>query len=196
MFKCILLILSLFLISCESCDKPTPYHYVNQPEVQVETKTIPVYIDNHFSDVENSQIQIAISQWNATLNGYLKLEIAGTFDMEIELLEEARLHHAYLIIKLDPNSPLLSNSIGEKTLGFADSIGGSYLYLVPELVKNDLYGVALHEIGHLLGAKHTPSGLMYKNYYLGKFICIDILAAQEVGNYQDFDWTKMNYCTP
>ena len=151
-----------------------------------------VYLDLYFTDKERGEIWRAMDRWNLVLNGYVRLEDGGSFIMEMEKIKEAEMGWAYIVMKLDKDSNLISNEYGKRTLGFTDAIGGRYMYLVMEYIgEGDIYGVVLHEFGHLMGARHTDLGLMRANYMLGKAACVDSGVVEQIVGY---DWRRMNYC--
>lgn len=192
----LMLMIIMGMIECKDNRKGESYHYLTQARVEgVKVKRVPVYTDIMFSDKEVMIIGMGIDRWNRVLNGYMEMEIVGVFDMEIEILKRADEGECYLIMRLGKDSELIENEPGRMTLGFANRIGGSYLYVIPELmVDGDMEGVILHEVGHILGARHTGSGLMVGNYTSGTTQCVDELAVRQVGEYWGYDWTKMNYC--
>lgn len=176
---------------CEDSNEVT-YHYLTQERVDVETKVMKVYTDLFFTDMERHIIWRAMDRWNLVMNGYVRMEDAGGFTMEIEKIKEAEAGGAYIVMRLGVMSPLIKNEPGTMTLGFTDEIGGKYLYLVPDYIgEENLYGVVLHEFGHLMGARHTKNGLMRLGYSIGKEVCIDKETVEQIEGY---DWRRMNYC--
>jgi len=192
MISLIVIGLIWFKMVCFGCARKDEgkYHYLNQGRVEVKTEEIRVYTDVYFSDKERMGIWEAIERWNLVLNGYKAMIDAGGYDREMEKMREAERGGVYLIMRLDHDSPLIKNESNSMTLGFTDSIGGRYLYLVPVYIGDDLYGVVLHEIGHLMGARHTESGLMKAGYNPGAEVCIDKETVIQLG----YDWERMNYC--
>jgi len=186
----------LFMSLVRGCkcndDKEVTYHYLTQDKVEVETKVMRVYTDLFFTDEERHIIWRAMDRWNLVMNGYVKMEDGGGFMMEIEKIKEAESGGAYIVMRLGVNSPLIKNEPGKMTLGFTDAIGGKYLYLVPDYIgEENLYGVVLHEFGHLMGARHTETGLMKAGYSVGKEVCVD---KETVSQIKEYDWNRMNYC--
>ena len=190
----LMIMMVIGIMGCDGCNEVGGgrYYYLEQPMVDAETKVMGVYIDVLFNDRERGTIEEGISRWNKVLNGYKRMDIVGDFSGEIEKMKEADRGGAYLILSIAPNSTLIKNDGHSLTLGFTDAIGGKYLYLVPEYIgEEDLYGIVLHEIGHLMGARHTEGGLMKAGYSSGQEVCIDKGTVEQI---REYDWKRMNYC--
>lgn len=172
------------------------YHYLKQDRVMVESEVKRVYIDERFSVSERGLIEVGIERWNEVLNGYMRMDIESTpFNMEVEVVSRAWNGECYLVLRLDKGSNMIENEYGKMTLGYANKIGGSYLYLIPELmIEGEMELVIMHEVGHLLGARHKETGLMVSNYSGVSGLCIDEETVKQVGEYNGWLWGKMNYC--
>lgn len=189
------LLIFIILIGCLGYIHHDPYVYTLKPYHQSTLKTIPIYIDKDFGDQDLIYLDDAIRQWNYSLNGYIKLEIVSTkFDMEQDIIKKALSGNAWLILKIYSNNEMVYDSPGSLTVAFVNKIGGNVLFLVRDrLSYEEITGVSLHEIGHLLGAKHN-SGLMSAEYNKNGLPCVDQIAMVEVAEYQGLPAKDLNYC--
>lgn len=189
------MILGVIFCNCEE-RKGESYIYLKQAPIEVkEVRKIPIYMDIGFTTGEGESIKLALGQWEATLNGYVRIDVVDeSFNMEIEKIEEARRVGGKLIMKIGAYSNLIKEEAGKRTYGFTNAIGGDKVYIIMENIpKGEEYGVVLHEFGHIMGAEHSH-GLMGATYNLGMMACIDYEAVIQVGRYNGWDSSKMNYC--
>ena len=194
----IYLILAL-LIGCGSINKEIeqPFNYTDKAWYVGSAKNIPIWIDNDFSINDKEVIEGAISFWNKALNGHIKLIVVDDkFNMSINRIKLQEKQSGWLIMKISSDSFLTPYSeINYRALGFTDMIGGSHLYLVRDKMKDEyLFGVVLHEIGHLLGSVHVGEGLMSAHFDFIRFRCIDYDTIKAVAAYNDLDINNLNYC--
>lgn len=84
----------------------------------------------------------------------------------------------------------------EGTVAISSHIGtGHEIYFLEEKVGIDrIRQVALHEIGHILGAHHTDGGLMIHQYNKYSYDCVDQNTATQVAAYRGLNINKMNWC--
>lgn len=190
-----------FIIGCATLNSPRlgAYYYTQRAvDVRPPIRTVPIWVDKNFGEADQLTIADAIAAWNYTLNGYIKLEIVDTnFDMEIDKIVSQVNQNGWLFMRINGLNPLIpSNDKGYWTIAFVERIGGHHLYLVRDRLNNaDVFGVTLHEIGHLLGAGHVGDHLMYPHYTAAGYQCVDLVSMQAVAAYQHLDWTQLNFCT-
>ena len=196
----ILTILIIF-ISCLPTTTLHNYQYTHLIEYPGKRLIAPVYLDINF--VENDKVEIAhaLDQWNYVLNGYLRFEIIdASFDMKLSSLQDDQ---AFFFFSVNSDNPLVQEvdlagrDHGENrlALGFTPSIGSHYIYLVRNrLESTDVFYLAMHEMGHALGATHNGRGLMYPHYTQLDFQCVDQLTILKVAKYQSMDVQYLNYC--
>ena len=73
-------------------------------------------------------------------------------------------------------------------LGFANKIGGEDIYLIRDKIEdNCIFGVTMHEIGHLLGVEHKEDGLMHKNFDRVRGLGIDKATMDDIAERYGFD---------
>ena len=69
------------------------------------------------------------------------------------------------------------------------------MYLVRDRLSNDMvFGVTLHEIGHLLGSPHVGKRLMYPHFTRARNQCIDFDSMWAVASYWGLPTDRLNYC--
>jgi len=199
----IVLLIGALVIGCSLLMTSEPqlgmYSYTHKrhyhgPAVRV----IPIWVDKNFGSADHLQIDAAVGQWNYALNGYVVLRVVDNqFDMEVEKIQESQRRNGWLFMKIDANNPMVPvQKVGVGvTLGFANKVGGNHMYLVRDRLDNDaVFGVTMHEIGHLLGAEHVGNRLMFKHFSRARFQCVDRASLEAVAHYQGISADDLNYC--
>ena len=174
------------------------YHYTHVPVYEGRpVREIPIWIDLNFGEADKVEIDKAVDAWNFAMNGYVKLKVVDTkFDMEIPKIVEQVNKGGWLFLKIKSDSTLVPiNDKGYWTIGFCEQVGGHHMYLVRDRLGNDdIYGVTLHEIGHLMGSGHVGNRLMYPHYSRARFQCIDYDTMVKVSSFFDLKLEHLNYC--
>ena len=198
-FLCLLL--SIF---SSSCFLPHTYSftYVNSAHQRAMSpvRIQKIYLDSAFGDADAVAIQDALDRWRYALNGYLdfKTIAVDVVHGSLDPLKEANSGKAWIFLKIDSQNPLVvfHDKPEVKSLAFVEKIGGNTLYLVRDRVNNEnVRGVIMHEVGHLLGAEHRrDENLMQPLYDDANSQCIDKETLQQVAEYQHIPTENMNYC--
>lgn len=175
------------------------YEYIRRDSYQGPAhRVIPIWIDKNFGEADKVAIDDAINQWNYAMNGYVVLKVVDTqFDMEVPKIVEQVNKGGWLFMKIDSSNKMIPDQKekGYWTIGFTERLGGNHMYLVRDRLQNqDIFGVTLHEIGHLMGADHVGTRLMYPHYSRAGFQCIDYDTIKAVAKWQKLDANQLNYC--
>lgn len=198
-----ILVLAVVALSCGAVKGPQPFHYThrNLDAARSPVKTIPIWIDGNFGEMDKLAIDDSITQWNYALNGYIKLEVRSTtFDMSTGDIMDALKYDGWLILRVDSMHPKVVDLDGpgpvtRRTLAWADAIGGYRIFVIRDRVTNSwMPGVMLHEMGHLLGAAHDNVYLMQPTFNWSEYRCVDYQALKLVAKYNHLDVEDMNYC--
>lgn len=175
------------------------YEYIRKDAyLGAPVRTIPIWIDKHFGEADRVAIDDAVMQWNYAMNGHVVLKIVDTnFDMEVPKIQEQMREGGWLFMKIESTNKMIPDrkDKGYWTIGFTERLGGSHMYLVRDRLRNeDIYGVTLHEIGHLMGSDHVGERLMYPHYTRARFQCIDYDTIKTVAKWWNLDVNGLNYC--
>ena len=160
---------------------------------------MPILVDLAFDNQDVIIINAAIAQWNYALNGWLHLHIVGY--VFVDDAELTKYHSGWLFVKALSTDKLTimhdkEQKPGYHALGFVNDIGGNQLFIIRERLDNEqVLGILLHEIGHLLGAQHDEAGLMVQYYNEIDYQCIDENTIKEIAVHEKLPVATLNYCT-
>lgn len=200
-------IITLIMAGCASVLKglePSPklgvYSYTHKEKFNGSpVREIPIWVDKNFGEADKVAIDDAVNMWNFALNGYVVLKVVDTqFDMEVPKITEQVSKGGWLFMKIESTNKMVpdSKTKGFWTLGFVERIGGNHMYLIRDRLSNEaVFGVTLHEIGHLMGSPHVGQRLMYPHYSRARFQCVDYATIVKVAEYFNLPLAGLNYCT-
>lgn len=202
MFKrfCLFVMVIILSLVGVDCGPPPvrPFAYTHHGHAAyAPIKIIPIWIDKEFSEGDKLAIDDAINQWNFALNNYIVLRVVNdNFDMEPSVINRVMLKgEGWLILKINSGSEFVHDEGCMLTLAFVNEIGGNRAYFIRDRLGSDqMIGVAMHEIGHLLGAKHDHAHLMRPVFNWATYRCVDEEAIKKVAAYQHLEFKYMNYC--
>lgn len=180
------------------CGIPRPYyHYVGASEYQSEPwAEYVVWVDKNFGVEDKLAIDDAINGWNAALNGYVVIHVRSyEFDMEPSLLKKiVNSDNGWVILKIDSKNPILGTN-HPNTLAFVNDIGGHSMWVIRDRIRGSwMKGIMLHEIGHLLGSKHTSKYLMQPYFKWELYQCVDYETLRNVVEAQHIPLKGTRYC--
>lgn len=195
LFKWAGIIFLACFVNCTTVPKPFYYTGSNSSK-SITMRTVKIWIDRDFGDGDLIAIDNAIKQWNVALNGWIILEVMPQrFNMEEDIIKRSSGGEGWLIMKIDSSNPMVNDDSSGKVLGMTNDIGGSRMWIVRNRLPNEwVTGVTLHEIGHLLGARHQGDGLMRPDFFIDSAGCVDYDAAEQVADYLNIEVNQMKYC--
>jgi hypothetical protein len=196
------LIFLIFLILGIFACSPRELRYINSGNYnEVPFKTVTIWIDEGIVASDTVLIKAAITEWNYALNGYIKLNVNPVpFSESRHDFREIYLAGDWLISSISGYDKLTHErdkrlKRGTWVLAFVDEIGGNRINLVMDRVSNNqITGLILHEVGHLLGSKHVGTNLMYYMFNSSGYICIDYDTIEGVARAQHLRAGNLNYC--
>lgn len=196
----VLLLTAILLSGCVLEPDMGQFTYVDHRawRAHVPIREIPIWVDKSFAPVDQIAIADAVNTWNYALNGYLHLTIVDRqFDMEVSKIVRQVRAGGWLFLRIKSDSAIIpAAKAGYRVLGFTEMVGGQHLWLVMDRLANqDVFGITLHEIGHLLGSRHIEGQhLMFPYYTRARYQCIDKDSLGQVAKYYGLPVNRLNYC--
>lgn len=193
-------VLFVLLSLCITCSSINYYKYtLRDYNTDSIVRDIPITLDVSFDKRDELDISAAIAQWNYVLNGWVYLHVVG--HIFIDANELSKHHDGWLFVNALSTDRVVIDADKTMTepgfwmLAFVNYIGGDKLFMVKERFdQEDFLGLMLHEIGHLLGAKHIKSGLMQPHFDRYSCQCIDKETAEQIAAHEKLPSTTLNYC--
>lgn len=173
-----------------------PFHYIERLPVET-VRVIPIVIDGAFTNADRVGIKEAVDEWNKGMNGSIRLEIVDwNFRMELEKILKIKRDHGWIFMGVWDNGELVKrhDKDNHKTLAWVNRIQGDQMYLVIDRVPGKwVKEVAMHEIGHLMGAWHKDR-LMKEYFTEEEYSCIDKGTMEQVSDAWKIPLEKLVYC--
>jgi hypothetical protein len=196
-----LLMLVVLAVFGSGCSVST-WHYKHGevPSHIINAREIPVYVDSKFTNVEIVQLNAAMQEWNGVFNGQIVLTLVRKFNDGAEASALAREvsnnHNGWMIAKLDSDDERLEDTVSPGMLAFVPRLGGQLMVVLGDrLSTHSLKTIAMHEMGHMLGAEHVfGHNLMHPAYGPLQTDCIDKVTVNQVAFYNDLEVSSLNYC--
>jgi hypothetical protein len=180
--------------------QPLPsFQYTDHAQPASTGRTIALYVDADFPDVQRQAIVSAVRQWNYVLNGYVQFR-ARTLPQDTSGNDIARLRRsgAWIVALVDSRHSIAQQGEGAHALAVTVGNGhDGFVYVIRDRIGGrDLAGVLMHEFGHVLGAGHDHAGLMAPVYNAAAARCIDHDAVAMVATAQRVPLQRLNWCEP
>ena len=186
MKKLVVLFTALYLVACTSLSYSPVYTNYEQTSTTLFYKHI--CIDNSFDKEDYDGIVSAIQEWNRAFNGVALLVVSSSCEWSIvKQVGDNTTNGVEITYE--------SNAKYESVLAYAQ-IGGNTITVVRHHISSQykLHRAIVHELGHLLGASHTPHGIMRVEMHAKDFMCIDESALSQIAKYRNFSCSHCNYC--
>lgn len=187
---------SFLLMGCN--EAMFPPHYTTHPSIsQVPLRIVPLALDIRFSHEEHQQLHKAIDEWNMALNNEMRLDVyTDAFDMADEDIKFIYDHHGAMLLSVPKSaSPVKFLNSDVRAAAYGIGLDCNTIYFIQEKVDAArIHNIALHELGHLLGAEHTHYGLMLFRDDPVQHQCIDYSAIEQVATYNHLNIQALNWC--
>jgi len=192
----------MLLASCIPTFVPPQYYYTHNTYYDHPSKVILVYVDGDFGEADRVEMQKAIDQWNFALNGRVRIEVkTWDFNMGNSDIKEAMGNGGWMIHKIDSTNPMIiagtTNKDGTvmETCAWVNHVGGNEMWIVRDRIQSTwVFGIMMHELGHLLGADHNGKLLMAPVYNAFDYRCVDYDTMVMVTDHLALSIGSVNYC--
>lgn len=180
---------------CMGCDLPITYT-THLATSQHPKRIVPLAVDVNFTPEEHQQLQLALDTWNMALNNEMRLDVVDDhFNMDVSEIQDIYKSNGVMLLKVSALGPVMKNAdVGAVAQTSHIGVDGHEIYFIQEKTQYRLFEVALHEIGHSLGAYHRSTGLMKTTFDPMSYRCIDYQTIEQVADYNHLNLEAMNWC--
>lgn len=176
------------------CAGPQITYHLDHKYSQTHKREVPVVIDKNFPLEERHQLEGAIVDWNVALNGQMVLNlISSDFDMEEKTISYIYHDDGVMLFSV-PKVGSVTYSLDDNVIAITDRPSHVIYFIKEKATIERIRNVALHELGHFLGAKHTKVGLMQPEYNKLSYSCIDYSTISQVAQFNYLNVDSMNWC--
>lgn len=175
----------VIMMGCVQMGHGSSFYYTGGKR-EVRVGEVGVWVDKDFGEEDRLELQDAIDQWNYALNGREEIVVKSwEFGMGVEEIKKIKREGGWIFLKIDSENGMVKGKdpIGGMVLAFVnrvDGTGDEIFFVRDRMGRGWMRGLALHEMGHLLGAQHKADGLMDAYYDKDKYICVDKDTAGQV----------------
>jgi hypothetical protein len=172
------------------------WRYTDHAAPATTGRTIALYVDRDFDDVERQRIVSAMRQWNYVLNGFVTFRAKMLpEDPTPAMIAQIKRSGGWVVARVDSRHPIAQEGEGAQALAVTAGGNGGLVYVISDRIgRRDLTGVIMHEFGHVLGAGHDGTGLMAPVYSASMGRCIDRAAVALVASVHRLPLSRLNWC--
>lgn len=182
------LLMFALVAACACTSTHLRVSWIHPSPMVVAERWRPVYVDERFDEADRTTILAAIEEWNAALNGRLLL-VPQPWDLDAVAGDPNAIAIYWTTDKIAPRPSLLD----PQAIGWTDQTGGRFVWAIRDRIPDaHLRPFTLHELGHVLGAEHTDSGLM--RAALDPKACIDLGAIEQVARHLKVPTYALAWC--
>jgi predicted Zn-dependent protease len=164
-------------------------------------QVIPVWMDNSLLIPQREGVIEAVGEWNKVFNGQIILQMEPVLN-RVEALKKLdeidKTRTGWVIISSTEEMLIAEGYIdeGDGVLAYVYNLGGNLMIIVRDRIgTRDFKVIAMHEMGHLLGADHINAmSLMAPHYGREQINCIDKVTVAQVARFNRLRFETLNYC--
>lgn len=163
--------LFVIMLFCLSCVPSWSLHKQNGSMIPVKIRSVCI---ENVPKKHHDQIVSAFQTWNKALAQWTKFEF-DEWNCDLTISET--------------NDPKAGESAA-----WVDRLGGATIVLRKGWYEQDVEGIVMHEIGHILGAQHVPGTLMRTTWAPNALVCPDVTTVAQVAAFNRIDLRLLSWC--